>query len=142
MKQEVNAVDDTPETPRETPRETTPAPPPGTTRSGPKPVSLDQFFEIELRVAEVVGAERIPKADRLLKLDIDLGDERRQIVAGIAESYELDSLIGKRIIVVANLAPATIRGVESQGMLLAADLGGRPILAGFAEQVPPGTRVR
>ncbi len=108
----------------------------------PKRISIDKFFQTELRVARVLSAERVPNADKLLKLQIDLGDEQRQLVAGIAEAYETDALVGKRIIVVANLKPARIRGVESQGMLLAADLDGRPIVATFDEDVAPGTPVR
>lgn len=108
----------------------------------PKLMDIDRFFETELRVATVLSVDRIEKADRLLKLQIDLGEERRQLVAGIAQAYDPDSLIGKRIIVVTNLKPARIRGVDSQGMLLAADVEGRPVLATFEEDVPPGTRVR
>ena len=107
-----------------------------------KRITIDQFLEADLRVARVLAAEPVPEADRLLKLEIDLGSERRQIVAGIARSYEPSALVGRLIIVVANLEPARIRGVESQGMLLAADLGGRPVLAGFVDDVVPGTRVR
>jgi methionyl-tRNA synthetase len=121
------------------PREPAPAPP--ERQAGPR-ITIDRFFETELRVACVVSAERIPNADKLLKLDVDLGGERRQLVAGIAASYAPESLVGKRIVVVANLQPARIRGVESQGMLLAADVGGRPVLATFEEPVPPGTLVR
>jgi methionyl-tRNA synthetase len=106
-----------------------------------KQISIEQFFEVELRVAEIISAERIENADKLLKLMVDVGDERRQLVAGIAQAYEAESLIGKRIAVVTNLEPARIRGVESQGMLLAADLSGRPILATFDEDVPPGTKI-
>jgi methionyl-tRNA synthetase len=116
--------------------EAAPAPP------EPKRVSIDDFFEIQLRVARVLQAERIEKTDKLLKLQVDLGSEQRQIVAGLAKSYEPEALIGKHVVVVANLKPARIRGVESQGMLLAADLDGRPIVATFDEEVPPGTRVR
>lgn len=105
-------------------------------------ISIDDFFKTELRVARVVHAERVPKADRLLRLEIDLGTEQRQLVAGVAATYEPEALIGKRIVVVANLKPARIRGVESQGMLLAADLDGRPVVATFDEPVPPGTLVR
>ena len=112
------------------------------TPAGPPQIDIDRFFETELRVARVISAERVEKADRLLKLRIDLGDEERQLVAGIAQAYEPEALVGKRIIVVANLKPARIRGVDSQGMLLAADLGGRPIVATFDEEIPPGTRVR
>lgn len=109
---------------------------------GGERIDIDRFFEVDLRVARIIEAERVPNADKLLRLQIDLGGESRQLVAGIAKSYAPEALIGKRIVVVANLEPARIRGVESQGMLLAADLGGRPILATFDEDVPPGTRVR
>jgi len=105
-------------------------------------ISIDQFFQTRLCVAKILAAERVPNADKLLQLRVDLGNEERQLVAGIALAYEPESLIGKRIIVVANLQPARIRGVESQGMLLAADLDGRPILATFEEDVAPGTPVR
>jgi methionyl-tRNA synthetase len=111
-------------------------------QSGPPEISIQKFFETELRVARIVAAERVPNADKLLKLRVDLGNEERQLVAGIALAYEPESLIGKRIVVVANLKAARIRGVESQGMLLAADLGGKPTLATFEEDVPPGTPVR
>lgn len=104
-------------------------------------ISIDRFFETELRVARILEAEPVENTDRLLKLQIDLGDERRQLVAGIAESYSPESLIGKSIIVVANLKPAKIRGVESQGMLLAASAGGQAVLASFDTEVPPGTKV-
>lgn len=105
-------------------------------------LSIEDFLRVDLRVARVVEAERIEGADKLLRLRVDLGTETRQIVAGIAKAYAPESLVGKRIVVVANLKPAKLRGVESQGMLLAADLGGRPIVATFEEDVPPGTRVR
>lgn len=105
-------------------------------------ISIDRFFETQLRVGQIVRAERIENADKLLKLQVDLGDEQRQIVAGIALAYEPQALIGRRIIVVANLKPAKLRGVESQGMLLAADFDGRPVLAGFDEPIAPGTPVR
>jgi methionyl-tRNA synthetase len=126
------------------PAPTPPAPPPATeTRSEESALlSIDDFMKIDLRVALVLSAEPVPGADKLLKLRIDLGTEQRQIVAGIAKAYAAESLVGKRIVVVANLKPAKLRGVESQGMLLAADLGGRPIVATFEEDVAPGTRVR
>ncbi len=109
---------------------------------GAETVSIDRFLEVDLRVARVVAAEPIPGADKLLKLRVDLGTEERQIVAGIALAYAPESLVGRTIVVVANLKPARIRGVESQGMLLAADSSGRPIVATFDEAVAPGTRVR
>jgi len=105
-------------------------------------ISIERFMEVDLRVAVVREVERVPGANKLLKLQVDLGEERRQLVAGVAKAYEPEALVGKRIVVVVNLEPARIRGVESQGMLLAADLGGRPIVATFEEDVPPGTRVR
>jgi len=122
--------------------EPTPNPEPAPLPDVPAPITLGRFLEVELRVARVLVAERVPKADRLLRLEIDLGSERRQIVAGVALAYAPETLVGKRIIVVANLEPARIRGLESQGMLLAADLDGRPIVATFDEDVAPGTRVR
>lgn len=83
-------------------------------------ISFKEFQKLKLRVARIEEAEKVEGADRLLKLQISLGDEKRQLVAGIAAHYELESLVGKQIVIVANLQPATIRGVESQGMLLAA----------------------
>ena len=105
-------------------------------------LAIDDFLRIDLRVALVTQAERIEGADKLLKLQLDLGGQTRQIVAGIAKAYLPEQLVGKRIVVVCNLKPATLRGVVSQGMLLAADLDGRPIIATFDEDVAPGTRVR
>jgi len=105
-------------------------------------IGIDKFLEVDLRVARVLSVERIEGADKLLKLQVDLGTEQRQLVAGIALAYEPEALVGRRIVVVANLKPARLRGVESQGMLLAADLDGKPILATFDEDVPPGTQVR
>jgi methionyl-tRNA synthetase len=107
-------------------------------------ITIEEFFEnLDLRVATIRTAERVEGADKLLRLEVDLGNEdQRQLVAGVAKVYEPEKLIGRQIIVVTNLQAATIRGVESRGMLLAADVGGRPILASFEEQVPPGTRVR
>jgi len=107
-----------------------------------KQITIDQFFETDLRVAKILSAERVPNTDKLLKMTVDLGGDERPLVAGIAETYEVEALVGKSIIVVANLQPARIRGEESRGMLLAADLGGRPIVATFDEAVPPGTKVR
>jgi methionyl-tRNA synthetase len=98
-----------------------------------------------LRVAEIKTAERVPKADKLLRFTMDAGDpEPRQILAGIAQYYEPEKLIGRKVIIVANLAPRKLRGFESQGMVLAASIGdeGRPILAGFLEEVPNGAKLR
>jgi methionyl-tRNA synthetase len=106
-------------------------------------ISIDDFAKVELRVAQILVAERVPKADKLLRLEVDLGYEKRQILAGIAQYYEPEKLIGRKIIIVANLAPRKMRGLESNGMLLAASLeGGAPVLAGFLEEVPLGARLK
>ena len=125
-----------------TPTEQPPAPATETKPPGPPRINIDRFLETELRAAKILEAERVENADKLLRLKVDLGDEQRQLVAGIAQAYEAESLIGKTIVVVANLKPARIRGVESDGMLLAADVDGRPIIATFDGEIPPGTRVR
>jgi methionyl-tRNA synthetase len=105
-------------------------------------ITIDDFFKVELRVAQVLSAEPVPNTDKLLRLEVDLGHDKRQLVAGVALAYEPEALVGKKIIVVANLRPARIRGVESRGMLLAADASGEPIVATFDRDVPLGTRVR
>jgi methionyl-tRNA synthetase len=109
----------------------------------PQHITIDDFAKVELRVAQILVAERVPKADKLLRLEVDLGYEKRQILAGIAQYYEPEKLIGRKIIIVANLAPRKMRGLESNGMLLAASLeGGVPVLAGFLEKVPLGARLK
>jgi methionyl-tRNA synthetase len=109
----------------------------------PQRITIDDFAKIELRVAQILVAERVPKADKLLRLEVDLGYEKRQILAGIAQYYEPEKLIGRKIVLVANLAPRKMRGLESNGMLLAASLDdGAPVLAGFLEEVPLGARLK
>jgi methionyl-tRNA synthetase len=106
-------------------------------------IAIDDFAKVELRVAQILVAERVPKADKLLRLEVDLGYEKRQILAGIAQYYEPEKLIGRKIVIVANLAPRKMRGLESNGMLLAASLpDGAPVLAGFLEEVPLGARLK
>jgi methionyl-tRNA synthetase len=106
-------------------------------------ITIDDFTKIDLRVAQVLVAERVPKADKLLRLEVDLGYEKRQILAGIAQHYEPEKLVGRKIVIVANLAPRKMRGLESNGMLLAASLpDGAPVLAGFLEDVPLGARLK
>ncbi len=106
-------------------------------------ITIDDFVKVELRVAQILVAERVPKADKLLRLEVDLGYEKRQILAGIAQYYEPEKLIGRKIVIVANLAPRKMRGLESNGMLLAASLPeGNPVLAGFLEEVPLGARLK
>ena len=105
-------------------------------------IDIDQFMEIELRTATIVSAERVPETDRLMRQEVDTGGETRQLVAGIAGSYEADELPGLKIAVVANLQPATIRGVESNGMVLAANTDDGAVLVTFTKDVPNGARVR
>ncbi len=117
----------------------------GESAAAPSHISIEDFAKVELRVGQVLTAERIPKADKLLKFTIDLGEAApRQILAGIAQYYEPEKLIGRKVIVVANLAPRKMRGLESQGMILAAAVGeeGRPVLAGFLEDVPNGAKLK
>jgi methionyl-tRNA synthetase len=108
-------------------------------------IDITDFANIDLRVGEVRTAERIPKADKLLLITVDIGEEKpRQLLAGIAQYYEPEQLVGKKIVVVANLKPRKLRGYESQGMLLAASVGeeGKPVLATFTEDVPNGARLK
>ncbi|MGI9105100.1 MAG: methionine--tRNA ligase subunit beta, partial [Pyrinomonadaceae bacterium] len=108
-------------------------------------IGIEDFVKVEMRVGEILTAERVPKSDKLLRFTIDLGEpEPRQILAGIAEHYEPEKLIGCKIVVVSNLKPRKLRGFESQGMVLAASIGdeGRPVLATFTEDVPNGARLK
>ena len=107
-------------------------------------IAIDDFVKIDLRVAQIIVAERIPKADKLLRLEVDLGYEKRQILSGIAEWYTPEELLGKKIVVIANLAPRKMRGLESHGMLLAASHGedGKPVLATFGEDIALGSRLK
>ena len=108
-------------------------------------IGIEDFAKVEMRVGEVLTAERVPKSDKLLRFTVDLGEaEPRQILAGIAEHYEPEKMIGRKVVVVSNLKPRKLRGFESQGMVLAASVGdeGRPVLATFTEDVPNGARLK
>ncbi|MGQ9802153.1 MAG: methionine--tRNA ligase [Candidatus Saccharicenans sp.] len=105
-------------------------------------ISYEEFKKMDLRVARVLAAERVAGTSKLLKLQIDLGSEKRQIIAGVAETYSPEELVGKEFIVIANLQPAVIRGIESQGMLLAAEVEGKAIIPFFDRELPPGTKVK
>ena len=108
-------------------------------------IEIDDFAKVDLRVGQVLSAERIPKADKLLLMKIDIGEEQpRQVLAGIAQYYEPEKLIGRKVVVVANLKPRKLRGLESQGMVVAASYGeeGRPVIATFTEDVPNGARLK
>ncbi|MEZ5318617.1 MAG: methionine--tRNA ligase [Vicinamibacterales bacterium] len=127
-----------------------PAAAPPATQAAPAPavpqadrITIDDFMKVELRVAKVLTAERVPNSKKLMKLQVDLGTEQRTLVAGIAEAYEAEALVGRHVVVVANLKPAKLMGIESNGMVLAASPdGGKPILVGFDPAPAPGTRVR
>ena len=108
-------------------------------------IEIGDFAKVEMRVGEILTAERVPKSDKLLRFTVDLGEsEPRQILAGIAEHYEPEKMVGRKVIVVANLKPRKLRGFESQGMILAASVGeeGKPVVATFAEDVPNGARLK
>ena len=105
-------------------------------------ITIDEFKKIDLRVGKIVSAQKIPKSEKLLKLEVDIGKEKRTVLAGIANSYEPEKLIGKRIVIVANLKPAKLLGIESQGMLLAASDGGGVKIITFEEEVEPGAKVK
>lgn len=105
-------------------------------------IDIEQFSQVELRVAEIIQAERIPKADRLLKLQLDLGEEKRQVVSGIAEYYRPEELTGKKVICVTNLKPVTLRGERSEGMILAAQKEGRLVLTTVDDEIANGSVVK
>jgi methionyl-tRNA synthetase len=110
--------------------------------TSPKRITIADFSKVDLRVAEIVAAEPVPKSRKLLKLTVEVGAERRTLVAGIAEHYDPKALVGKKVIVVANLEPATLMGVESDGMILAASDGGSLSLLALDRDLPPGSPVK
>ncbi len=112
--------------------------------ASPPQITIDDFMKIQLKTAKVISAERVPKSEKLLKLQVSLGEgtEQRQIVAGIGKKYEPEALIGKTIVIVANLKPAKLMGIESQGMVLAAGDSEVRGLITLLEDVEPGTKVK
>jgi len=121
----------------------TPIPPPSAVPAQAGPITIDDFMKVELRVAEVLAAEPVPNANKLLRLTVQVGDDdTRTILAGIAEFYQPEQLVGRQVVIVANLQPRKMRGIESQGMLLAADVDGRAILLQPDSPVPSGAKVR
>jgi methionyl-tRNA synthetase len=121
-----------------------PSPPPAAPATGTDSrITIDDFMKVELRTAKVLAAEKVPNSRKLIKLNIDVGTEQRTLVAGIAEAYEPEALVGRTIVMVFNLKPAKLMGIESNGMVLAASPdGGKPALVGLDQEIPPGTRVR
>ena len=144
-------TDKMPEAAPESPTPSTPVAPPSTLCTAPPPplaptsqISIEDFAKVEMRTGEIKTAEPIPGAKKLLKLTVDIGTEVRQVCAGIAEFYTPEKLIGMKVVVVTNLQPRKLRGVESNGMIVAASIGdqGRPVLVTFTEDVPNGARLK
>jgi methionyl-tRNA synthetase len=105
-------------------------------------ITIDEFMKVELRTGKVLEAEKVKKSKKLIQLKVDIGTETRQVLAGISESYEPEDLVGRTVIIVANLKPAKLMGIESQGMVLAASNDGNIILAGFDQEPGQGVQVR
>jgi methionyl-tRNA synthetase len=105
-------------------------------------ITIDDFMKVDLRTAKILAAEKVKKSKKLIQLKVDLGTEQRQVLAGIAEAYEPEQLVGRTVILVANLKPAKLMGLESQGMILAGSDGDTIILGGFDSDLPPGVRVK
>ncbi len=126
--------------------DTKPTPPPETTQAAAPPIpdtiEIGDFAKVDLRVAQVKAAEKIAGSKKLVKLEVDLGSETRQVVAGIAESYAPEALVGKKIVLLANLKPAKLMGVESNGMVLAASADGKAVLLTFDGDAAPGTKIK
>jgi methionyl-tRNA synthetase len=112
------------------------------TEQGGQRITIDDFSKVELRVAEVIAAEPVPRSKKLLKLTVSLGEEQRTLVAGIAEHYAPADLVGKKVVVVANLEPAKLMGVESNGMVLAGSADGKLAVLTLDRDLPPGAKVR
>ncbi|HEX2123556.1 MAG TPA: methionine--tRNA ligase subunit beta, partial [Thermoanaerobaculia bacterium] len=119
------------------PIETTQAAPPGLAK-----ITIDQFMEVDLRVAEVRAAERVPKSKKLIRMTVFTGEDERTIVGGIGTKYTPEELVGRKVVIVANLQPAKLMGIESNGMVLAASIDGEPSLVAVDANVPVGTKVR
>ena len=147
----IEAMEQDQNKPAQTPAAAPATTPPGATAApaapaaaAPAKIGIEDFAKIEMRVGQVKSVERVAGADRLLQLQVDIGDEVRQIVAGIALAYKPEDLVGRKVVVVTNLPPRKLRGVESNGMIVAASAGpeGLPVLAGFLEDVPVGARLK
>jgi methionyl-tRNA synthetase len=108
----------------------------------PSQISIEEFAKVQMRVGQILEAEKIENSRKLIKLRVDLGTEVRQVVAGIAEAYEPASLVNRKVVIVANLKPAKLMGVESNGMIVAASIDGKPVLATFTEAVPNGALLK
>jgi methionyl-tRNA synthetase len=136
-------VPPTPAAPTEAPAAPAGAVSPAASAADAEKIPIDDFVKIELRVAKILAAEKVKGSRKLIKMQVDVGAETRTLVAGIAEAYEPDALVGRSVVIVANLKPAKLMGIESNGMVLAASPeGGLPVLLGFDNPPPPGSRVK
>jgi methionine--tRNA ligase beta chain len=105
-------------------------------------ITYDDFIKLDIRIGTVTSSEKVQGTDKLIRLEVDLGEETRQVVAGMALTYTPEDFIGKQVPILVNLEPRKLRGIESQGMILAADVGGKPIMLIPEREVPPGSAVR
>jgi methionyl-tRNA synthetase len=105
-------------------------------------IGIEEFSKVQMRAGQVLEAEKVEGSRKLMKLKVDIGTEVRQVVAGIAESYDAAGLVNRKVVLVVNMKPVKLMGVESNGMILAASIGGRPVLATFAEDVPNGSLLK
>jgi methionyl-tRNA synthetase len=115
--------------------------------NAPKPeaeprITIEEFGKVQMKVGQVLEAEKVPGSRKLMRLRVDIGTEVRQVVAGIADAYEAASLLNKKVVIVANLKPARLMGIESDGMIVAATDAGRPVLVTFTEDVPNGALLK
>ncbi|HYK88760.1 MAG TPA: methionine--tRNA ligase subunit beta [Acidobacteriota bacterium] len=128
--------------PEEKPSPANPEPVPVPTQAEEQRISIEDFSKIQMRVGQILEAVKIEGSRRLVKMRVDIGSEVRQVVAGIAEAYDPSVLVNKKVVLVANLKPAKLMGVESNGMIVAATADGKPVLATFTEDVPNGSLLR
>ncbi|MEK9134791.1 MAG: methionine--tRNA ligase subunit beta [Patescibacteria group bacterium] len=105
-------------------------------------VTFEEFQKLDIRIGKVLSAEKIEGSNKLIKLEIDLGEEKRQVITGMAEFYEPDYFLNKNLVILANLEPRKFMGIESQGMILAADVAGQPILLIPEKETPPGSIIK
>jgi methionine--tRNA ligase beta chain len=105
-------------------------------------VTFDDFMKLDIRIGTVTAADKVEGADKLIRLELDLGGESRQVVAGMAPAYTPEEFIGRQVPILVNLEPRKLRGIESQGMILAADVNGKPVMIIPDKEVPPGSKVR
>ncbi len=119
-----------------------PATPPAASAPEEPKISIDEFAKVQMRVGQVIEAEKVEGSRKLIRMRVDIGTEIRQVVAGIAEAYEPASLLNRKVVIVANLKPARLMGIESNGMVVAASIGGKPVLATFTEDIPNGALLK